>query len=111
MLARIKQFFHKTCCANYPAHQAHKAEIDALRESIDSIDREIFESLLARAEVVRELGELKRALNEPLRDETREKAILDAICRDKNSLYTEEELALIYQSIFNASLSIQERIN
>jgi len=47
-----------------------------LRKRIDEIDEQITELLEERARIAKEIGEIKKELNLPIRDEKREKEVL-----------------------------------
>lgn len=47
-----------------------------LRKEIDEIDEQIIELLEERVRVAKEIGEIKRELNLPIRDEKREEEVL-----------------------------------
>jgi chorismate mutase-like protein len=50
-------------------------EIDALREEIDVIDRELVNLLNRRARVAQQIGEIKRVHNLPIYEPNREQAV------------------------------------
>lgn len=47
-----------------------------LRKEIDKIDKQIIELLEKRVRIAKEIGEIKRELNLPVRDEKREEEVL-----------------------------------
>ncbi|WP_227738504.1 chorismate mutase [Thermococcus paralvinellae] len=47
-----------------------------LRKRIDEIDKQIIELLEKRVRIAKEIGEIKRELNLPIRDEKREEEVL-----------------------------------
>lgn len=47
-----------------------------LRKEIDEIDKQTIELLEKRVRIVKEIGEIKRELNLPIRDEKREEEVL-----------------------------------
>jgi len=54
-----------------------------LRKRIDEIDEQIIELLEERLRIAKEIGEIKRELNLPIRDEKREEEVLKRVGKFK----------------------------
>lgn len=59
-----------------PAGDALRAELEALRRSVDEVDRSILETFARRVRIVRRIGEVKEALGQPVLDPAREAAVV-----------------------------------
>jgi len=53
-----------------------RAELEALRRSVDATDRAILEAFAERVRVVRRIGDVKEALGQPVLDPAREAAVV-----------------------------------
>jgi chorismate mutase / prephenate dehydratase len=89
-------------------------DLQELRQQIDEIDNQMLELLNKRVEVVKKVGELKRATNTIIYRPEREKAIIDRLAA-MNQGRTLNRLAIeaIYLEIFAVSRNIElpERIS
>ncbi len=75
-----------------------KSSLDRLRKSIDDIDSQLMTLLEERIRICKEIGKLKSNLGMPLRDENREKAILERA----------GEFRLIFKQIIKECVKVQE---
>ena len=85
-------------------------ELDRLRGLIDEVDRGIMEMLELRVKLARAAGLIKMMLGKPLRDEERERAVLENVRgmaseRGLNPAHVEE----IFKAIIKMCLEAQER--
>lgn len=83
-------------------------EINALRDKIDTLDREIVKLLVERMGVSAEVAAYKIANGMPVLDKTREAALLDKIAALSGGMsdYTHE----IYLEILKQSRAYQEKL-
>jgi 3-deoxy-7-phosphoheptulonate synthase/chorismate mutase len=86
----------------------YEAEADlrllaSLRTRLDAINLQILEMLEARGELVREVMAIKRRLGRTAYDESREKAMMEALLHRAGDAYPRESLEKIFGAIFAAS--------
>ncbi|OAG27871.1 prephenate dehydratase [Thermodesulfatator autotrophicus] len=90
----------------------NKKEIEArlkdLREEIDKIDRTILDCLKRRYAVVKEVGELKRALGVKVLDLSRERAVINKILEENQGEFPEKSLKAIFLEIVHTCRTAQE---
>jgi len=55
---------------------ALRAELEALRGSVDAVDRAILEAFAERVRIVRRIGDVKEELGQPVLDPAREAAVV-----------------------------------
>lgn len=84
------------------------ADIDKLRRTIDKIDDQILEFLNKRAEVVIEIGNIKRKQKSKFYKPDRERQILERIASKNRGPFPNDALKSIYREILSASLSLEE---
>ncbi|MBI5189569.1 MAG: prephenate dehydratase [Nitrospirae bacterium] len=84
------------------------SKIDELRKSIDDIDDRILELLNQRAEVVLEVGRVKKEENSEYHVPNREKAIIDRLTSKNEGPFPNESLRAVLKEIFSASLSLEQ---
>ncbi|MEM1137421.1 MAG: prephenate dehydratase [Bacteroidota bacterium] len=86
--------------------------LDDLRGKIDSIDSQLLSLLNQRMEVVKSVGELKRATNTIIYRPEREKAIIDRLESMNTGLLTRPSIEAIFLEIFAVSrnMELPERI-
>jgi monofunctional chorismate mutase len=83
--------------------------MDDLRSQIDGIDAQIVRLLAKRMDLVKEVGELKKASDQPIVDENREEALretLKSIAKEEG--LSEEFVNHLYTHIFIESRRVQE---
>lgn len=81
------------------------------RRQIDAVDDALFELLKHRAELVAELYAIKKEHQAALRDRSRETEIITRIKNKNDSLLKDDDLILIFRSIFKACLNLQKRLD
>jgi chorismate mutase len=59
-----------------------KLDLDELRRSIDAVDQQILKLLHDRVRLVLAVGEYKRERGIPVYDPSRERALLDRLCKN-----------------------------
>lgn len=82
--------------------------LDALREEIDRLDKEIVELLNRRAEVVVEVGKIKAADGTPVYAPDREQRVLDRIRQANRGPLPDKALMAIYRELMSASFSLEK---
>ncbi|MDJ1470938.1 prephenate dehydratase [Xanthocytophaga flava] len=89
-----------------------ETELLKLRYTIDSLDEQILHLLNQRLDVVKKVGELKRANNSIIYRPEREKSIVDRLTQLNSGLLTRPAIEAIFQEIFAVARNIElpERI-
>jgi chorismate mutase-like protein len=88
-----------TWCA-LDAHAGTKEQIEACRQQIDSLDQRIVELIQQRAQVVEEVGKLKRQANLPIAVPGREQQVIEkAKNLARSGPLPEEAVGRIYQKL------------
>lgn len=88
-------------------------DLSQLRQQIDTIDDQLLELLNQRMDIVKRVGELKRASNSIIYRPEREKSIIDRLAAKNNGLLNRAAIEAIYLEIFAVSRNIElpERIS
>ena len=86
--------------------------LDDLRREIDAADRDIVESILRRADLVRRVGERKRDSGTPIYRPDREREVYQNVVRLAHAAYSEpplpdESLRNVYREIMSGSIAIE----
>ena len=84
-----------------------QAELSELRSKIDVIDKQLLELINQRAEVVFEIGELKRKNNMAVYDPTREKVIEEKLIKMNTGPMPNASVVKIFKTIIEASRTLQ----
>ena len=84
------------------------AQVVALREDIDEIDRSLIALLESRLEVCRALGQEKMKLGLPLRDQEREQEVVAQLSQISQDEILISHLPALYHEISAACLKVQE---
>jgi chorismate mutase len=83
--------------------------IEDLRKQIDTIDDELLQLLQKRVAVMKKVGEAKKSLQQPIRDEQREKEKLAEVEGKANLLQIPNELVInIWKLFFEISEEIEK---
>lgn len=85
-------------------------EIEKLRESIDSIDREIVKLINERMKVSADIGSYKKENNLPVFDADRERELLSKIA-DMADAETSAYMRVIYQTVMETSKAYQRKLS
>ncbi len=83
-------------------------ELAALRDAIDSLDREILELVAQRVEVVLKVGDYKRARGIRVYDPARERDVLDKLCSACRSPLTRETVRRIFERLIDESRRLEQ---
>jgi chorismate mutase/prephenate dehydratase len=84
--------------------------LEELRNKIDDIDNQLIGLLNARMQIVKEVGELKRASNSIVYRPEREKQIIERLCnitQQTNGLLTKQGIEAIFLEIFAVSRNLE----
>jgi len=85
-------------------------DLDALRERLSEIDRKLIELVAQRQSVVAQIGAFKRAVQQPTRDFSREKQVLDLATDRARALGVSPKLAeSLMTLLIRSSLTRQEQ--
>jgi prephenate dehydratase/chorismate mutase len=79
------------------------------RNEINAIDSEVLELLNRRAEIAMWIGAMKSETDASLCDETREREVLDRLCRDNVGPLDEQAVRVIFQRVIDESLYLQQK--
>jgi len=82
--------------------------LDESRKRIDAIDSEIVKLLNERAEVVQEIGKLKRKTKKTFYVPDREKKVLDALTRKSKGPLPNAAIRAIFKEVISASRSLEK---
>lgn len=89
------------------AYRLFKPSISICRMKINKIDHQIYDCLLQRMELSREIGKMKKEENNPVLDETREKELWNHLLLEKKGL-PNELVEKIWTEILEESKRIQK---
>lgn len=79
-----------------------------LRRQIDDINHQLLILLAKRRALVLKIAEAKKALKLPVRDKAREKAMLDRVLKDAETLgLPPDSTAAVFKTIFKESRRLQ----
>jgi chorismate mutase/prephenate dehydratase len=85
-----------------------KEKLKELRERIDQIDESILELLIERANLAKEIGEIKTKEGLEIHVPERERKILERILEKNKGRFPEQALIRIYREIISACLSLEK---
>lgn len=88
---------------------SYGAELDVLRQEIDSIDERILELVAARVRVVLRVGELKRRHNLPIYDPERERRMLERLGQRASHPLDGPTVRRIFERLVDESRRIEQR--
>ena len=84
-----------------------------IRKKIDAVDEQIIRLLNERADLVHEVGVVKKAQGQPIYAPEREEQVLRALAaksREMNSRLPEKSIRAIYREIMSAALALEKDI-
>jgi chorismate mutase/prephenate dehydratase len=84
--------------------------LDELRAQIDVTDDEILRLLNRRAALVRDVGDLKGALDIPVYVPSRERAIAERLTGNNTGPFPTESIRTVFQEIFSACLTLEKGV-
>ena len=83
-------------------------ELEKLRQEIDRLDGNIVPLLLERFEVVRRIGEVKKAAGLPVYNAAREEAVLQKVSAFAPDEETARALRLVYAQVMAAAKELEK---
>lgn len=84
-------------------------ELEALRQSIDEVDRRILTLIAERLRLVLEVGDLKRARQLPVRDAERERSVIERLVSLAPAPLSEPTVRRIFECIIDEARNIEEQ--
>lgn len=82
--------------------------LNEIRKKIDALDSQLIELLSARADLVHEVGEIKRAHDLAIYVPEREEELLQKLARKNHGRLSEIAIRAIYREIMSASLALEK---
>ncbi len=85
--------------------------LDDVRKKIDAVDSEMIRLLNERADLVHEVGEIKKAAGQPIYAPEREEQVLRSLAakaREMKSRLPEKSIRAIYREIMSAALALEK---
>ncbi len=89
-------------------NQVSIEKLDVLRKDISDIDKEIIKLLEKRAELVKEVGTIKRSQKMPFYSPDRETKIYKMIEENASGAFPIKSLKTIFREIMSASIKLEE---
>jgi len=83
-------------------------ELEQLREQLDSVNLEILELINRRAELTKQIGEVKENQSMKRFDPVREREMLDQMTANNHGPFRHSTIEHLFKEIFKASLELQE---
>lgn len=83
------------------------ADLDELRRRIDDVDKRLIDALSARAQVVVEIGRVKRSEGTPIYAPHREREVLDKAIRSNPGPLSARTIESIYRELMSGSFSLE----
>jgi chorismate mutase/prephenate dehydratase len=84
------------------------ASIDELRRELDRMDRDLVAAINRRAEIARQIGELKRADAQNVFDPAREAQVLQQVQETNSGPLSDPAVRAVFREIVSGSRSLQE---
>lgn len=92
-----------------PERASEPAEVRRLRRRIDALDRRIVRLLNQRSELAVEIGQLKRAAGQPVRDGEREREVLLRVAMANDGPLSQADLLALYRRLVSATRRLQAK--
>ena len=86
-----------------------KKILGKLRNNIDKVDDQIFDLILKRLDYVEKIGNIKREMNLPVYDKSREQIIIERLTEKLITKINPEEIKKIIDPIISISKDLQRR--
>ncbi|HEY8123039.1 MAG TPA: prephenate dehydratase [Myxococcota bacterium] len=87
-----------------------EAALAGLRAAIDAVDRDILAELNKRAELVKQVGELKRSERASVYRAARERDLVDALVRSNLGAFPASGIRAVFREIISATYSLEARL-
>jgi chorismate mutase len=84
-----------------------RAGIDALRSRIDALDARLVELLSERARCALDIGDLKRELDIAIYQPSRERDVLDHVCRLNQGPLDDEAMRRLFERIIDEARRLE----
>ena len=84
------------------------SELDVLRKDIDRLDKEIADLLLARFEVVKEIGAVKKRDGIPVTNAGREEVVIQGVRSCATDPAAKDALERVYRAVIEASKTLEK---
>ena len=84
------------------------SEIDVLRKDIDRLDKEIADLLVARFEVVREIGAVKKRDGIPVTNTGREEVVIQRVRSSATDDATKDALEKVYRTVIEQAKTLEK---
>jgi chorismate mutase/prephenate dehydratase len=91
------------------AAASSEPELARLRAAIDAVDRELLAALNKRADLVKQVGELKRSERASVYRAARERDLVDALVRTNLGSFPASGLRAVFREIISATRSLEAR--
>ena len=85
-----------------------EAKLSEIRQQIDTIDTELIALLNARADLVHEVGLIKKEAGLSIYAPEREESLLQALVRKSEGRLPDHSIRAIYREIMSASLALEK---
>jgi chorismate mutase len=83
-------------------------DLDQLRREIDSVDQQILKLVHERVRLVMKVGEYKRERGMPVYDPSRERALLDRLCKSAEPPVDADTIRRIFERLVDESRRIEQ---
>ncbi|HNR68482.1 MAG TPA: chorismate mutase [bacterium] len=83
--------------------------IDQLRQEIDAIDAQLLQLLNARAAKAMQIGRIKSAMQLPITDSGRERAVIESLTELNRGPLATEHITRLFSQIIEICRSLQTR--
>jgi len=88
--------------------EEEQKNLENLRQQIDELDNELIELLSKRAEIVVEVGRLKRDSDTPIYAPHRERAVLDKVLNANTGPLSDKTIEAIYRELMSGSFQLEK---
>jgi chorismate mutase / prephenate dehydratase len=82
----------------------------SLRGQIDTLDREIVDRMNQRAEVARQIGNLKKSSGQQTYDPSREETVLERVTASNKGPLSSDSLKAVYRELISGSRAIEQHL-
>lgn len=97
--------------AAQPSASANAADLDALREQIDHIDRALLDRLNERARLVQRVGRIKAKHDTPVYSAARERDLIEALQRKNAGPFPNAALRNVFREVISGTRSLEKRLS
>jgi 3-deoxy-7-phosphoheptulonate synthase / chorismate mutase len=90
------------------ARRVRENQLDALRQKLDEVNLKLLRLLNERAELAKQIGEVKQKQGINKFDPERERAMLETLVQHNEGPFTDNTVRYLFKQIFKASLDLQQ---